>query len=349
MGTLDGTLFMNTYYDINGKPRGPLPEGYLDMPQCPNCKKPIRGLRRYGRVTKRAAIDSADKNFISHAQRRLANLQERTNAAVDKGDLAQDKTLRHDLRSFGNTVKQPPCQKIFEACVALVTKTMGGQGGGDVDIDMKTLPVPNSAFPYVGYYYLLTAQLMLLSATTTKAESYARRALNQFVKESFSLQSQEARLVLTQILLAKAEAKLNETVKTQKERQEREEVVLQLTFESQSLLCSLAESGISFLSRHADNVRGLRHKLEMIVQRAKNVTFYQNVSMEEMKTIKLAMETEFQGSGHWYRCINGHSYSIGECGMAMEQTYCPECGALVGGVNHSFVEGTVLDEQMDSM
>ncbi|CAI5747324.1 unnamed protein product [Peronospora destructor] len=199
---------------------------------------------------------------------------------------------------------------------------MGGQGGGDVVIDMNTLPVPNSAFPYVGYYFLLTVQLVLLRTTATKAEPYARQALNEFVKESFSLQLQEARMVLTQILLAKAEAKLNETVKIEKKRQEREEAVLQLASESNSLLCSLA---------------------------ARNVTFYQSVSMEEIKAVKLAMQTEFQGSGHWYRCVNGHSYSIGECGMAMEQTCCPECGAPVGGVNHSLVEGTVRDMQMDSM
>lgn len=162
MGTLDGTLHISTYYDKNGKPRGSLPGGYFDIPQCPNCKKPIRGLRRYGRVTKRAAIDSADKSFISHAQRRLAILQERTNAAIRKGDVAQDKNLWHDLRSFGVAVKRPPCQKMYEACVALATKAKGGQGGGDVDIDMSTLPVPNSAFPYLGYFYLLAAQLSLL-------------------------------------------------------------------------------------------------------------------------------------------------------------------------------------------
>ncbi|KAG3032388.1 hypothetical protein PC121_g24399, partial [Phytophthora cactorum] len=42
MATLDGTLQMNTYYDSNGNPVGPLPGGYIDTPQCPNCKKPIR-------------------------------------------------------------------------------------------------------------------------------------------------------------------------------------------------------------------------------------------------------------------------------------------------------------------
>ncbi|CAH0482404.1 unnamed protein product [Peronospora belbahrii] len=351
MGTLDGTLHMSMYYDSKGNPRGALPGGYLDMPQCPNCKKPIRGLRRYGRVTKRAAIDAADKNFISHAQRRLSNLQERTNAMIVKDDLTHFKTLRHDLNSFRNTVQRPPCQKIFEASVALITKNKGGQGGGDVDIDMSTLPVPKSAFPYLGYYNLLSAQLSLLdtSALQMRAEQYARQAVKEFGKASFSLQTQEARLVLTQILLAKLETRLDDTVKTEQGRIERQERILQLASEPNTLLDKLEASGASFLAKHGNDVQEFRQKLLSVVQRARNATFYQSVSMEEKRAIKLAMQTEFRGSGHWYRCVNGHSYAIGECGAAMEQSRCPECNALVGGTNHSFVQGTERDEQMDLM
>ncbi|EEY59071.1 uncharacterized protein PITG_22311 [Phytophthora infestans T30-4] len=163
MATLDGTLEMSTYYDSNGKPVGPLPRGYIDTPQCPNCKKPIRGLRRYGRVTKRAAIDAAEKNFITHSLRQIKSLQERANAVIETGDLTRDKTLRHDLRMFGAAVARPPCQKAFEACVALLTKARGGQGGGDVTIDLSMLPVPNSKFPYRGFFFHLSAQLSQLS------------------------------------------------------------------------------------------------------------------------------------------------------------------------------------------
>ena len=38
--------------------------------------------------------------------------------------------------------------------------------------------------------------------------------------------------------------------------------------------------------------------------------------------------------GHLYRCPNGHVYLIGECGMAMADGMCPECGATIGGGNH---------------
>uniref|UniRef100_A0A915DE83 RZ-type domain-containing protein n=1 Tax=Ditylenchus dipsaci TaxID=166011 RepID=A0A915DE83_9BILA len=45
-------------------------------------------------------------------------------------------------------------------------------------------------------------------------------------------------------------------------------------------------------------------------------------------------------SGHvtkWYECGKGHIYGIGECGMAMVQSQCPECGELVGGSSHTLV------------
>jgi uncharacterized protein YaiE (UPF0345 family) len=351
MATLDGTLQMSQFYDDNGKPRGALPGGYIDTPQCPNCKKPIRGLRRYGRVAKRAAIDAAEKNFISHAQRRLTALQVRANAASEIGELTQDQTLRHDLRAFGASVKRPPCQKAFEACVALLTKAKGGRGGGDVKIDSNMLPVPNSSFPYLGYFYLLSAQLSQLgaNASATRAEEYARQALKQFSEGSFSQQTCEAQLMLVQILLLGAEKKLCGSVKSEKERKEREDAVIRLASEAYDLLGRLETGASSFLTQHTHDLQTLRRNLVSIVRRSRSETFYQTVSMEEMKAIKTAMQAEFHGSGHWYRCVNGHSYSIGECGMAMERTRCPECGADVGGANHEFVQGTVHDEHMDSL
>jgi hypothetical protein len=48
---------------------------------------------------------------------------------------------------------------------------------------------------------------------------------------------------------------------------------------------------------------------------------------------------ELCGTGHWYTCVNGHPFTINNCGMAMEEAQCPECGARIGGRNHVAVEG----------
>lgn len=59
----------------------------------------------------------------------------------------------------------------------------------------------------------------------------------------------------------------------------------------------------------------------------------------EMKMIVAAMQAEFSGTGHWYRCENGHPFTIGECGRAMEEALCPQCNAPIGGQNHQSAAG----------
>ena len=36
----------------------------------------------------------------------------------------------------------------------------------------------------------------------------------------------------------------------------------------------------------------------------------------------------------WYKCPNGHAYTIGECGLPMEESICPECKEKIGGRDH---------------
>lgn len=37
------------------------------------------------------------------------------------------------------------------------------------------------------------------------------------------------------------------------------------------------------------------------------------------------------------QCPNGHFYIIGDCGGAMQESRCPECGAAIGGMSHRLV------------
>jgi hypothetical protein len=103
------------------------------------------------------------------------------------------------------------------------------------------------------------------------------------------------------------------------------------------------------------------------LQRLKEGTKYENVSAEELDSIKLAMVSGSGGitthSGHWYNCVNGHpvcdfcfdeetftnfpQFAIGECGMPMEEASCPECGAHIGGRNHRPVDGVTRAREME--
>lgn len=62
-------------------------------------------------------------------------------------------------------------------------------------------------------------------------------------------------------------------------------------------------------------------------------------SSSEMRMVVNAMAAGFRGAGHWYRCANGHPFTVGECGMPMELARCPACGTGIGGQNHEPTDG----------
>lgn len=51
--------------------------------------------------------------------------------------------------------------------------------------------------------------------------------------------------------------------------------------------------------------------------------------------------------GHWYKCPNGHVYVITECGGAMVESKCNECGAPIGGGSHRLRRDNQLATEMD--
>ncbi|UPX11033.1 uncharacterized protein EKO05_0001659 [Ascochyta rabiei] len=79
--------------------------------------------------------------------------------------------------------------------------------------------------------------------------------------------------------------------------------------------------------------------------------FYAEITTEELEAIKRAMVSGRGGiathSGHWYNCVNGHPFAIGECGMPMQLARCPECGEPVGGQGHQAVAGVTRAVNME--
>ena len=43
----------------------------------------------------------------------------------------------------------------------------------------------------------------------------------------------------------------------------------------------------------------------------------------------------------------GHVYAIGECGGAMQESRCPECGETVGGLQHRLTADNSVATEMD--
>ncbi|KAK0440271.1 hypothetical protein EV421DRAFT_1712588 [Armillaria borealis] len=63
-----------------------------------------------------------------------------------------------------------------------------------------------------------------------------------------------------------------------------------------------------------------------------NDAVYQPMSLQEKQDIVKALG--FSHRGHFYNCMNGHTFVITECGGATQASQCPECRAPIGGGNH---------------
>lgn len=104
---------------------------------------------------------------------------------------------------------------------------------------------------------------------------------------------------------------------------------------------------------HLGTTRGMLEEIGDVETMLRDSTFYSTVTNDEKAQVYAAMAREFRGTGHWYYCANGHPFTVGECGMPMQTSVCPQCGSPVGGRSHESVEGvrhaTDLDAQFGRM
>uniref|UniRef100_A0A8C6CC37 E3 ubiquitin-protein ligase RNF213 n=1 Tax=Monodon monoceros TaxID=40151 RepID=A0A8C6CC37_MONMO len=91
-----------------------------------------------------------------------------------------------------------------------------------------------------------------------------------------------------------------------------------------------------------------------VLEPLKNLAFspelMANAFLPTMPEDLLAQARKWMGleGVHWYTCPNGHACSVGECGLPMEQSFCIDCGAPVGGINHKPKDGfRVIENKMD--
>lgn len=83
----------------------------------------------------------------------------------------------------------------------------------------------------------------------------------------------------------------------------------------------------------------MRSRLALLAEQA-SLT----ITRQEIDAVVAALG---MGLGHWYKCPNGHPYCITECGGAMQESRCNECGAAIGGGNHQLRRDNALATEID--
>ncbi|GAB1742004.1 hypothetical protein NU219Hw_g7399t1 [Hortaea werneckii] len=191
---------------------------------------------------------------------------------------------------------------------------------------------------------LVRTEIVILSDVITMHDK-----ANGPVKSIVKLQSDANRLQCTKLA--------EEAARTVNVRQEAEAHIFWAKFSAMECGTSMAteEEGYAGISDHLEQLRdkAITH-LDTAKATSKRYTasepdptsgfsdelakvrrmLDEGISSSEMRMVVAAMAKEFRGTGHWYRCVNGHPFTVGECGMPMQLARCPTCGEGIGGQHH---------------
>ncbi len=116
-------------------------------------------------------------------------------------------------------------------------------------------------------------------------------------------------------------------------------------------------------SQFYEPISSLENEWEAIWSSILSGSVFSEVKGEEKRDIRRAFEFgernlflrrttsnfSVDARGHWYKCRNGHQFVVTECGGAMEEAYCPECNAPIGGRDHNTVDGVRRDSAMERL
>ncbi|KAF2229709.1 P-loop containing nucleoside triphosphate hydrolase protein [Viridothelium virens] len=363
----------------------PLSDSNLGVKSCPQCRSSLRNVSRYGRIVRRALLDEATKKFIIAASRDYVPLAKRlldiqgelqSTTAEQQQTFVLARTEKVKLEGSPAYQAQTIAKKSRKSTRYKPTLTLRRT----VQKHLDSVRVQEQPFRRV-WDMVQTARRLHSTAqgsfkfsssvlhTTSELRATALlfrcdiTLLSDFVKQQQQLASGEMQGELSINLV----------------RNRRDSLVMIETAESAGDILRQMEGHFFFASFVAiermvrgeetgdlkeralehiktaealpDNsdagyIQGVLVELEEVKRALNEGIFYSVVQNEEWRAVVSATSQEFSTTGHWYRCLNGHPFAIGECGRPMENTRCPECGAPVDGQHHQAAEGV---EQMHGL
>eukprot|EP01080_Neovahlkampfia_damariscottae_P004533 gene4533-7910_t len=106
-----------------------------------------------------------------------------------------------------------------------------------------------------------------------------------------------------------------------------------ISAEIQYKRCPNCNKAITFAPRYQKALKTIQNDINQVKIDIKK----KFLSSDQEKKEILKAVNQNHVSGHWYKCPNGHLYFIGECGGAMEESKCPDCGEKIGGTRHQLL------------
>ncbi|EAW11252.1 putative NF-X1 finger and helicase domain protein [Aspergillus clavatus NRRL 1] len=364
------------------------PFSMQDIKSCATCRGPLRDIARYGRLVRRALLDESTKKFILYVNREYVPLEEELTRQVQQlqdtetrrsltwatHDIKIDGLIQNHVKAMTKIIHQSApgrWKKLIElrnrvlayrkqvaldeqpynrvrSMVENVKRRKNTDSHDQLDFDDTVLQTKGvllaSALSLRLDLALLSDFLTVKDRASNTASITITLALPQTKNECFALTNlaQESGRIPQQaegyILLARTHAL------------ERSQTTSPAAAETHLRDGSAAlDKARALCSQHPSQTRGLPAEIDGVENMLRGSTFYAVVTNEERMAVIAAMAREFHGTGHWYHCRNGHPFTIGECGGAMQESSCPECGAPVGGRDHRVVEGVRRAEDLEEL
>jgi hypothetical protein len=301
--TLDGHLSLKQVYNqdpVTGKFTSirPLHEADVDEKpkSCPDCRNVIHSVQRYGRLLRLTELRSLERKHLISVNDLLNDISRSAATVKPKKEI---KKMVNRLKAIEQQIMKSPMRKVYEACL-------------DQSIQVPQPPTRP----------LLHTLQLLGKAHTDLSSEWDDEHCNQ-AKEVYGRGIDTADL--TQSIVSGGHLRLGFCS-------------LLAKLSNKGMPETMKEYGKSLIQWILDHGHIL--PLDMLTQ-AKELESVLSDPLKEMREVLMAMNVvqgfDYGGSwsSHWYQCPNGHYYFIGECGGAMQESRCIECGAVVGGQSHS--------------
>lgn len=383
ISTLDGTLEMDKVYSkdmVGDWHLIPLPSEFLQLPCCPDCRKPIRMVYRYGRICNRASMNVAEKQFLakygewcSSIGQRLEKILTHTDSQqipeLKETDLVAKKTqaltnvkipkkleqylqplnqLHQEVAKLTRYVNMSPQTAVFQSCSSHLQRIFPSISDQDLlqKEEMTKLSLPRPFLTPLREVMKIDIHCKLFKANVFAKVSLVKddgvkeapmktvafqffkeiiKQLDKFIRSTSDSTEDKSK---SEIIFLHLECRAQYL-----QFQKNSKITGELELLEQDLNRFLATIAVpSFSISAASSITALQKKLQRM-----HGPFYEYVTEEERRMIFKTMNATFMGGGHWYTCPNGHIYTIGECGMAMQRGICPECQAPVGGGDHTLL------------
>ena len=368
---LDGATGMPVALNGNSKAFS-----YQEIKACPDCRSSLRLVPRYGRITRRALLDESTKKFISWSNREYLRHAEAMKTAQDRlleslprailptcnvhlgqgshvqvlgrspgigQRYRQLSALRGRIDGFLHTtaVEGQPFRRVHDLVESLRRRLLISGGTLDAfDFDQSLLQTRGTLLAtalairceimavsdFISVFHAQENQQgRSLSVDFSQDRDLCEFLINFAASDSHILQQTEGHIFWARFAGLECEVMESrngsEIVKTALEATKRD---AEKHLDTAEELCTAFPAQTISVAAEIDDVRHLLHEAG-----------YQS----QMRMVVAAMAGEFSGTGHWYRCENGHPFTVGECGMPMQTARCPQCNAPIGGRNHQPAEG----------